>query len=424
MNYTRTLLKNGLRVITISMPSLESATVLVMVGAGSRYETRETSGISHFLEHMAFKGTEKRPTAIEISSIIDGMGGEFNAFTGKESTGYYIKSAKARIETSFDVLSDMLTHSKLDPVEIQKERGVITEEINLYEDMPARKIGDIYERLLYGDTPMGWDIAGEKEVIQKIQREDFATYMGRLYSADNITVVVAGGIQAQEALSLAEKYFSAMKRFKTDKPIPVRETQVKPTVFIKHKQTEQIHVALGVRTVSLHSDKRYPLTVLSAILGGGMSSRLFHEVREKRGLAYYVRSSADEYTDVGTLVSTAGIDPKRVEEAIEVMVGEYRKIATGKMNLRSGELRKAKEFLKGHLVLDLEDSKSVAGYYGTQEILEERIENPDEVLGKIDAVTADDVEAAGKEFFKEAGMNLAVIGKFEDGQKLESLLKL
>lgn len=418
--------------LTIPMPSLESATVLIMVGAGSRYETRETNGISHFLEHMAFKGTEKRPTAMEISSVIDGMGGEFNAFTGKESTGYYIKSAKARIETSFDVLSDMLMHSKLDPAEIQKERGVITEEINLYEDMPARKIGDIYERLLYGDTPMGWDIAGEKDVIQKIQRENFVSYMGRLYSADNITVVVAGGMKEKEALSLAEKYFSPMKQFKTDKPVPVKEAQVKPIVFIKHKQTEQIHVALGVRTVSLHSEKRYPLTVLSAILGGGMSSRLFHEVREKRGLAYYVRSSSDEYTDAGTLVSTAGIDPKRVEEAIKVMVSEYAKIATGKMDLKSEELRKAKEYLKGHLVLDLEDSKSVAGYYASQELLEERIENPDEALAKIEAVTKEEVEAVGKEFFKEMGLNLAVIGKFDpsagsgqgDGQKLESLLKL
>lgn len=424
MNYTRTILSNGLRVLTIPMPSLESATVLVMVGAGSRYETRETNGISHFLEHMAFKGTEKRPTAMEISSIIDGMGGEFNAFTGKESTGYYIKSAKGRIETSFDVLSDMLMHSKLDSTELQKERGVITEEINLYEDMPARKIGDIYERLLYGDTPMGWDIAGEKEVIQKIQREDFVNYMGRLYSADNITVVVAGGVKEKEALSLAEKYFSPMKRFKTDEPIAVKEEQGKPEIFVKQKATEQIHVALGVRTVSLRSEKRYPLSVLSAILGGGMSSRLFHEVREKRGLAYYVRTSSDEYTDAGTLVSTAGIDPKRVEEAIEVMVGEYAKVAGGKMDLKDEELRKAKEFLKGHLVLDLEDSKSVAGYYGSQELLEERIENPDETLAKIEGVTKDDVEAVGKEFFKEKGLNLAVIGKFGDGKKLESLLKL
>lgn len=424
MNYTRTLLPNGLRVITIPMPSLESATVLVMVGAGSRYETRETSGISHFLEHMAFKGTEKRPSAIEISSIIDGMGGEFNAFTGKEYTGFYIKSAKARVETSFDILSDMLTHSKFDPAEIQKERGVITEEINLYEDMPARKIGDIYERLLYGDTPMGWDIAGEKEVIQKIQREDFIKYMGRLYSADNITVVVAGGIKENEAAALTDKYFSGMKRFEIDRPLAVKDAQEKPAVFIRQKATEQVHVALGVRTISLNSEKRYPLTVLSAILGGGMSSRLFHEVREKRGLAYYVRSSSDEYTDAGTLVSTAGVDPKRAAEAIEVMVAEYAKVATGKMDLKAEELRKAKEFLKGHLVLDLEDSKSVAVYYASQEILEEKIENPDEVLGKIDAITKDEVEAVGKEFFKEEGLNLAVIGKEVDGQVLEKLLKL
>lgn len=432
MKYNRTLLQNGLRVLTIPMPSLESATILVMVGAGSRHETRETSGISHFLEHMAFKGTEKRPSAMEIFSTIDGMGGEFNAFTSKENTGYYIKSAKARIETSFDVLSDMLMRSKLDQVEIQKERGVIIEEINLYEDMPARKIGDIYERLLYGDTPMGWDISGEKDVIRKIKHEDFVAYMGRLYSADNITVVAAGGIGEKEAVDLAEKYFSGMKRFVTDKPLPVVEKQRKPAVIIKSKQTEQIHIALGVRTVSIHSKKRYPLSVLSAILGGGMSSRLFHEVREKRGLGYYVRSSSEEFADAGTLVSTAGIDPKRIEEAIEVMIAEYAKISEGKMDLKPEELRKAKEFLKGHLVLDLEDSKSVAVYYAVQEILEDRIENPDEVLKKVDAVTAEEVEAVGCEFFKNQGLNLAVIGKFDpstssgqlDRQKLESLIEL
>jgi predicted Zn-dependent peptidase len=406
------------------MSSLESVTVLVLVGAGSRYETKRNSGISHFLEHMAFKGTEGRPSALEISSIIDGMGGEFNAFTSKEYTGYFIKSAKGRIETSFDVLSDMLMHSKLDPLEIQKERGVIIEEINLYEDMPVRKIGDVYEQLLYGDTPMGRDIAGEKEVIQRIGREDFIDYMGKLYSADNITVVVAGGVKTSEAVALVEKYFSSMKRFKTDRPLKVVEKQDKPQVFIKDKVTEQIHIAMGVRTVSVHSDKRYILSVLAAILGGGMSSRLFHEVREKRGLAYYVRSSSDEYDDAGTLVSTAGIDPKRVEEAIKVIVDEYAKVGAGEMNLKDEELRKAKEFLKGHLVLELEDSKSVAVYYAIQELLEDRVENPNEVIEKIDRVTVKDVEAVGREFFRNTGLNLALIGKFEDRQRLEDLLRL
>ena len=424
MTYNRKELANGLRVITIPMASMESATVLVMAGAGSRYETRKNSGISHFLEHMAFKGTEKRPTAMDISSLIDGMGGEFNAFTGKETTGYYIKSAKDKVGTSLDVLSDMLMNSKLDPTEIEKEKGVIIEEINLYEDNPARKLGDIYEQLLYGDTPLGWDIAGSKEVIKSIQRTDFLSYLAELYSASNLTVVVAGGIDSDQAFAQVEKYFGVMKKFETKTFESLTESQTKPAVLVKQKQTEQIHVALGVRTVSISSPKRYPLSVLSAILGGGMSSRLFHEVREKRGLAYYVRSSSDEYNDVGTFVSTAGIDPKRVLEAVEVMVTEYSKVSRGQMALTDEELKKAKEFLKGHLVLDLEDSRSVAGFYAHQELLESEIENPADVIAQIEKITKEDVEAVGKEFFKEATLNLALIGNFADGQKLEDLLKL
>lgn len=432
MTYNRKVLPNGLRIITVPMPSFESATVLVMAGAGSRYETKKNSGISHFLEHMAFKGTEKRPTAMDISSLIDGMGGEFNAFTGKETTGYYIKSAKDKVETSLDVLSDMLMHSKFDPDEIEKEKGVIIEEINLYEDMPARKIGDIYEQLLYGDTPLGWDIAGSKDVIRSITRSDFLTYIRELYSASNLTVVVSGGIDADKTFSTVEKYFGSMKQFGTKTFDPISESQSKPAVLVKQKQTEQVHIALGVRTIPISSPKRYPLSVLSAILGGGMSSRLFHEIREKRGLAYYVRSSSDEYADAGTFVTTAGVDPKRVTEAIEVMVAEYSTVARGGMNLTEEELRKAKEFLKGHLVLDLEDSRSVSGFYAHQELLEEKIENPDEVITEIEKVTTEDVVSVGKEFFKEATLNLAVIGNFTssansgigDGQNFESLLKL
>jgi len=424
MNFNRKVLANGLRVLTIPMPSFESATVLVMAGAGSRYENRKNSGISHFLEHMAFKGTEKRPTAMDISSLIDGMGGEFNAFTGKETTGYYIKSAKDHVETSLDVLSDMLLNSKFDPAEIEKEKGVIIEEINLYEDMPARKIGDIYEELLYGDTPMGWDIAGSKDVIRSVARTDFLSYLAELYSASNLTVVVAGGIDSDDALGLVAKYFDTMRQFQTKSFEPLQEAQAKPAVLVRQKQTEQIHISLGVRTIPISSPKRYPLSVLSAILGGGMSSRLFHEIREKRGLAYYVRTSSDEYADAGTLVTTAGIDPKRVVEAVEVMISEYSKVSRGELGISDEELRKAKEFLKGHLVLDLEDSRSVSGFYAHQELLEEKIENPDEVITQIEKVTKEDLDAVGKEFFKEETLNLALIGNFPDGQKLESLLKL
>ena len=424
MKFQRSVLGNGLRILTIPMPSFESVTVLVMVNAGSRFETKRNNGISHFLEHMAFKGTKKRPSAIEISSLIDGIGGEFNAFTGKETTGFYIKSSSNHLDLSLDVLSDMLNNSLLNPKEIDKERGVILEEINLYEDTPARKIGDIYERLLYGDTPMGWDIAGEKDVIKKIQKEDFLSYMKSLYSADNITVVVAGGINSKKATELIEKYFGKMSKFATLRYKKVVEDQKKPKVFLKQKKTEQAHIMIGFRTVPLEHKDHYALSVLSAVLGGGMSSRLFHEVREKRGLAYYVRTSSDHYTDCGSLVSTAGVDPKSVEEAVAVIVEQYHGISNFKFPISNEELKKAKEFLKGHFVLELEDSRAVAGFYGSQELLEKKIDSPEEIIEKIKKVTLEEVQAAAKRYFVNNGLNLAAIGNFADGQRFEKLLHL
>lgn len=423
MNFTRTILPNGIRVLTIPMPSFESATVLVMVGAGSRYETKQNNGISHFLEHMAFKGTTNRPSALAISSLIDGLGGEFNAFTSKEVTGFYIKSSKNHIDVCMDVLSDMLSHSLFKPEEIDKERGVILEEINLYEDTPIRKIGDIYESLLYGDTPLGWDTAGQKDVIRKLQRDDFINYMDSLYSADNITVVLAGGFEQKKASDLVEKFFSGMKKFKIAPFEKIAESQKKPQIFVKHKKTEQAHIALGVRTVSLDDPKRYPLMLLAAILGGGMSSRLFHEVRERRGLAYYVRTSSDSYQDCGSLVTMAGVDSKRIDDSIKVILQEYEKI-TRDSQISAEELKKAKEFIKGHMVLELEDSRAVAGFYGSQELLEKVIDNPPDVITKIEKVTADEISEVSKKFFTEKNLNLAVIGNFTDGQKLEKLLRL
>lgn len=424
MQYTRKVLPNGLRAIVIPMPSFESATVMVMVGAGSRYETRNNNGISHFLEHMAFKGTQKRPSAIDISNLIDGIGGEFNAFTSKETTGYFVKSAVSHVELCLDVLSDMLQHSKLDGAEIEKEKGVILEEINLYEDTPSRKIGDVYENLLYGDTPMGWDIAGEKDVIRKITREDFQKYMGSLYSADNITVVVAGGVDLEKTLKLIENYFGNMPKFDVLRYKNVIEKQERFQILVKQKTTEQVHIAIGFRTVPLNHPHRHILSVLSAILGGGMSSRLFHEVRERRGLAYYVRTNSEQYQDVGNLVSTAGLDPKRVAEGIKVIVEEYARISSSKSGITDQELLKAKEYLKGHFVLELEDSRSVAGFYSQAELLEEKIENPSELMAEIDKVSIKDVEKVAQKYFKQKGLNLAVIGNFPSGQNFENLLKL
>lgn len=434
MQFHRALLRNGLRVLTIPMPTLASATVLVMVGAGSRYETRETSGISHFLEHMAFKGTKKRPSALVISTLIDGIGGEFNAFTGKETTGYYIKSLATNVDLAMDVLSDMLQHSLLREQEIDKERGVILEELNLYEDTPVRKIADVYENLLYGDTPMGWEVGGFKDVIRKIRKRDFLSYLRSFYSSHNLSVVVAGGIDKEKARSLVAKHFGGMKRFDIKKHCKVVEKQEKPEVFIKHKKTEQVHIALGVRTVPLDHKHRYPLSILSAILGGGMSSRLFHEVREKRGLAYYIRSSSEHYQDCGSLTTFAGVDPKRVEEAITVMLEEYRRMSNDKFPARgearqrrqisNEELKKAKEFIKGHLVLELEDSRAVAGFFAFQELLEKTIDKPQDLLLKIEKVTVEDVEEVAKTYLVGNRLNLAVIGNFEDGERFKKLLEL
>lgn len=271
---------------------------------------------------------------------------------------------------------------------------------------------------------MGWDIAGRKEVIKSITRQDFIEYMDSLYSANNITVVVAGGVKAEEIEKMAEKYFGVMKSFDTLRYIPLVENQVKPSLYVKQKTTEQVHVSLGFRTVSIDSDEKTSLAVLAAILGGGMSSRLFSEVREKRGLAYYVRTNSEHYQDSGSTVSTAGLDPKRLEEGIEVILQEYSKFAKGTANISDKEFSKAKEYLKGHLVLELEDSRSVAAFYAQAELLEKKTETPEELLQKIDKVTLEKVQAVTKKFFKQETLNLAIIGNLPDGQKFEKLLKL
>ena len=422
MDYRRTVLPNGLRVIIVPMPSFESATVLVMVGAGSRYENRKNSGISHFLEHMAFKGTTKRPSSQDISGLVDGMGGEFNAFTSKEATGYYVKAQSTHVETCLDLLSDMLSNSLLDRKEIEKEKGVITEEINMYEDTPMRNLGDVYEGLLYGDTPMGWDTAGTKEVVRSIKREDFLDYMKSLYSPHNMTVLVAGGVNGGTE-ELVSKYFGSMSRFDTQVPGKVLDDQKKPAVLLKKKKTEQVHIALGVRTVGLDSPDEEPLEILAGILGGGMSSRLFNEVREKRGLAYYIRTSSDNYTDCGTLVTTAGVDKNRAHDAVQVILEEFEKIKQPG-SVTGDELKKAKEYIKGHFVLDLEDSRSVADYYAHQELLQKRLKTPEETIREIDSVTISDIERVAKKYLVESTLNLAVIGDFENEKEFEKLLKL
>ena len=423
MKFHRSVLPNGVRVIIVPVLGVESATTLVMYGAGSRYEEKKLNGISHFLEHMAFKGTTNRPSAREISGLIDGIGAEFNAFTGKEYTGYYIKSATEHVSLCLDVLSDMLKNLLLDPEEIEREKGVIIEEINLYEDTPVRKIGDIYETLLYGDTPLGLDTGGEPEIIRSITRDDFVDYMGSLYSAHNMTVVVAGNVHLDAMHKEIEKYFGDVKRFKVKEFEGYTDKQTGPTIMLKHKNTEQAHFALGVRTVGLHDKKdRYPLELLASILGGGMSSRLFYEIRERRGISYYARTSSDHYIDVGYMATYVGADPKRIDEAIQVVLEEYAKVAV-KGEITEEELTKAKEYTKGHFVLELEDTRSAAIMYASQEILQEELHNPHDVIERIEKVKLEDIYRVAKKYLDTRALSLAVIGNFQDKDRFEKLLK-
>lgn len=423
MHYHRKTLPNGVRVIIIPVAGVESATTLVMYGAGSRYEEKRNNGVSHFLEHMAFKGTTNRPSAREISALIDGIGAEFNAFTSKEYTGYYIKSATSHVPLCLDVLSDMLKNLLLDPSEIEREKGVIIGEISMYEDNPMRNIGEVYESLLYGDTPLGWDTAGTPDIIKSLTRDDFTSYMNEHYSAHNMTVVIAGNVSIESTVEKIEKHFGDVDRFKVKDFIKIKEKQVKPIVKLKPKKTEQAHFALGVRTVGLNDKKdRYKLGVLASLLGGGMSSRLFYEIRERRGLSYYAHTSSEHYLDTGYLATWIGADPKRVDEAIKVTVEEYVKVAQ-KGEISEEELKKAKEYMKGHFVLSLEDTRYIASMYASQEILEEKLTDPKEIMKKIDEVTVDDITRIAKIYLDTKALSFAIIGNFEDKSRFEKLLK-
>jgi len=425
-NHSLFTLKSGLRVLVFPMPRLESATVMVGVGAGSRYETREINGLAHFMEHMAFKGTKKRPTTEKIASEVEAVGGVFNAFTDKEFTGYWMKLPVKHLPLACDILSDILTNSLLKPEEIEREKGVIIEEINMYEDMPMAKAEIEFIRLLYGDNPMGWDIAGEKETVSRMTRRDFLEYMRRLYFAKNMVVAVAGGIEEEKLnklIKLIRDCFSSLRKVGKNitKPISVEPGagQEKPRLKLISKKTEQAHFCLGVPGYSLKDQRRWPAGVLAAILGGGMSSRLFLEIRERRGLAYYVGSEAEFYTDSGFLVSRAGVKIEKISEAIKVSLGEMEKLVTKRVSQE--ELSKAKEMLKGHLILSLEDSQNVARRGATQLILEGKVRTPAQALEEIDKVTAEDVQQVARELFRREKINLTIVGPY---QKEEEFLRL
>ena len=420
--YKKTILPNGLRIITVPMVDTKTVTVLVLVATGSKYETKKMNGISHFLEHMTFKGTKKRGAPLAIVEPLDRIGSQYNAFTGQEYTGYYAKANSRHLDLLLDIVSDITLNPKFKQEEINKERGVIIEEINMYKDNPARKIGDIWTNLLYGDQPAGWDMAGKKEIIAKLMRGDFVRYHSDHYVASKTVVIISGNIENDNIVNKIKKLFNSISNAKGKDKIPAKEFQKKPGIKVFYKKTDQTHIALGVRSYNIFDKRRYAADVLATILGGGMSSRLFQLLRDKMGAAYYVRTFSDESTDTGNLATWAGIDNRRTEEIITAILEEYKKIKSG--GASAAELTKAKEHLEGSLILGIETSDELASFYGFQEILKREILKPEEVIKKIRAVTADDVWAVAQDIFKLEKLNLAIIGPYKNKEQFASILKL
>lgn len=412
--------QNGLRVVTKKLPNTKSVTVLVLVGAGSRYETKKVNGISHFLEHMFFKGAKKYKNAKEVSEAIDAVGGDFNAFTGKEYVGYYVKVASESQDVAMDVLSDMLINSKFDPHEIDKERGVILEEYNMYQDTPMYQVGWDFERLMYGDQPMGWDQVGTKELIQSVTHDDFMRYFRSLYTPDNIVVSVVGNVDHKQTCKKIRNFFKFHDGKKAFNYEPLGPNSNSDCVFLQHKKTEQAHVVVGYSAYPEEHKDHYVEKVLSVILGGNMSSRMFLAVREAKGLAYYIQTTTDDYLDTGIISTRAGVDVKRIKLAIQAIIEQYNKMRGEKVP--AAELRKAKDYIKGKLVLRLEDSEEYAHLIGKQELLHGKAKSPEQIMEEVEKVAAKDIARVSDDLFRPENLRAAIIGPYEKKEEFEALV--
>lgn len=421
MKFTKNVFKNGLRVITVPMKDNPTATVLVLVETGSKYETKENNGISHFLEHMCFKGTEKRPTSMDIVKELDAIGSQSNAFTSHEYTGYYAKANAKHFKKIFDVISDIYLNSTFPEKEIEKEKGVIIEEMNMYEDMPHRDVQDLIMTLLYGGQSAGMKIIGTKENILKTKREDFIKYKKEHYVPEATTVIVSGNINEKEVLKEIEKTFGKIPASKKYSKQKVKEIQKNPEVLLKYKKTDQTHFVLAYRSFGFFDKRSSAVAVLGAILGGGMSSRLFQKLREEMGVGYYVRAYNDGYTDHGFFQISAGVDNKRIDEVLKVVLAECKKIK--EYLVEDEELERVKEFLIGNMKLSLESSDDIANFYGAQESLKKEIKTAEEKAKEIRAISKQDIKKLAGQIFKEEKLNLALIGPFKDKNKFKKILK-
>jgi predicted Zn-dependent peptidase len=420
--FQRSILKNGTRLILVPDDHTSSATLFVLFRVGSRYESLKLNGVSHFIEHMMFKGTKRRPRTVDISRELDAVGAEFNAFTGKDVTGYYVKIESRHFGLSLDILHDMLHHSKFEERELNQERKVIMEEIHMYADNPMMHIEDMIEGEIFRGGKLGMNIAGDEKSMHAITRKTMIAYRDAYYAPAR-TVVIAAGNFGDNAFAEIGKLFGkgAAKRSGRDFEVFCKK-QTTPRVALEFKETEQAQLALGFPAFSYGDKRLSALSVLGNILGGTMSSRLFISVRERKGLAYFVRAGVDVYEDTGAFVVRAGLTKTRIIEAIKTICDELVRVK--KNGVAATELRRAKDNIAGRLALELEDSSDLASFYGKQELYEGKIKTPAEKLAQIEAVTAADVKAVARLVLRKEAASLAVIGPFKDEKKLLRAVKL
>lgn len=417
--YRKTTLDNGLRVLTTPMPHTRSVSICIFVGVGSRYESEAQAGVSHFIEHLCFRGTQKRPTSREISEAIEGVGGIVNAGTDKELTVYWCKVAQPHFPVALDVLADIVLNSRFDPADIERERQVISEEISMSKDSPAQLVNMLIDELLWPGHPLGRDIAGSKESVAAISRQTLVDYIGQKYLPANTVVSIAGAGEHGEMVSAVEK---ALGKWANPKPqptcLPYKELGF-PPLRIEKKDTEQAHLCLALGGLPLLHPQRFTLDLLNVILGEGMSSRLFTEIRDKLGLAYNIHSYAEHFADSGALTVYAGVEPAKLPVAVKAILEQLARL---KETVPQAELTKAKEFSKGRLLLRMEDSRSVAGWVGGQELLTGRILNVDEVLAIVDAISAGEIQQLAEERLVTEQLRLAAVGPVADESLAELLV--
>lgn len=426
MPFTQIKLPNGLRTIFVPYKNTGAVTILALLPVGSRYESKQLNGASHFIEHMLFKGTNRRPTNFSIAKELDSFGAEYNAFTGKDHTGYWIKSRKDKIADCLDILSDLLFNSVFKPEDFERERGVILEEIKMYEDNPLFYIEALFEETLFGSNhPLGWTISGREENIKNIKRSEILKYKNKFYSPDKILLTVAGNFKETKVKNLIKQYFNSNKfsRGKSQKFLKIRKNNLRrlEKVKILSKETKQVQIALGCPAYSYFHPKIESLNLLAIILGGNMSSRLFSEVRVKRGLAYFINADLEIYQDIGSFVVRAGVDKEKVIETLKVILGELRKIR--RSGVTSEELIRAKDYLAGKLTLYLEEIANLASWYGKQKLLTGKILTLEEKIKRLNRVTLKDIQSVSREILDDKWFRLAIIGPFKNSRPFLHILK-